>query len=489
VRAYPFTASANISYRFLRHGRYLKKGQNALDACDRNSVRLSCQERRTLCTDIVRFSLLIGREVQRAADKTITAVATPPADVSPWEQLALLENLRPRLEAALHAIAASPDCAARSEHVSLPLHMVRGGPSTLSRLARDPAGQRAWTQAALTDAADSQARIREQRAATTVQTAPNRIAADFLLSLAQETQALHRLALFCEEQAAADSADRLRQSMRRWLRETPFREGAASEVTSRPTPPEILLRSSPAYRSLYGVLRAARSGLCVDWSESSVLRFPVLEAWHLYEIWCFLCVGVVLRDLGWRPVETDCLQIVPAGMRLRLAHGRESRIRLRAPGRTGAGYDLELFYQPLFASANRATAMPGTGYRSLSHAMQPDIALVHNGRLLLLDPKYRPYGEVGDEQEDVDKMHAYRDAIVRIDPQTGKTLPAVEAAWCLFPGLPESPSSLPARLRTYPVPTSGQPFGTAGVGAVQIRPGTQNPEIIALLQHWLRSDT
>ena len=459
-----------------------------MDVFDGNSVRLSCQERRTLCTDIVRFSLLIGREVQNAYE-TIAAAAMPPAEVSPWERLALLKTLWPRLEAALHTIAASPDWAARSEPIALPLPMVRGGPSTLSRLVRDPAGQRAWTQAVRIDASDGQTRIREQRASATVQTAPNRIAAALLISLAQETQALHCLAHFCEDKEATDTADRLMQSTRRWLRETPFREAAASEFTSRPIPPEILLRSSPAYRSLYGVLRAARAGLCVDWSESAVLRFPVLEAWHLYEIWCFLCVSVVLRDLGWRPVETDCLQIVPAGMRLRLAHGKASRICMRAPGRTGAGYDLELFYQPLFASANQATAMPGTGYRSLSHAMQPDIALVHKGRLLLLDPKYRPYGEVGDEQEDVDKMHAYRDAIVRIDPQTGKTLPAVEAAWCLFPGLPESPSSLPARLRTYPAPTYGQPFGNAGVGAVQIRPGTQNPEIVALLQHWLRSDT
>lgn len=119
--------------------------------------------------------------------------------------------------------------------------------------------------------------------------------------------------------------------------------------------------------------------------------------------------------------------------------------------------------------------------------MQPDIALVQNGRILLLDPKYRSYGEAGQEQEDVDKMHTYRDAIVRTDANTGQTVPVVDAAWCLFPGLPQTPGVKLQRLRAYPAPAPDEPFGTAGVGAVQVRPGADNPELGALLRHWLES--
>ena len=111
--------------------------------------------------------------------------------------------------------------------------------------------------------------------------------------------------------------------------------------------------------------------------------------------------------------------------------------------------------------------------------------MIRNGRLLLLDPKYRSYSEVGAEQEDVDKMHAYRDAIVRTDESTGQAVPAVDAAWCLFPGVPPSSYSRPEPLRAYPASTQTQPFGTAGVGAVQVRPAAENTELTALLRYWL----
>jgi len=467
------------------------KDSKFLDASDQTSVRLSQQERTTLCSDILRFSLLLGREAQGENGESLPAVIVPEADSSPWERLLLLSGLWPRLDTALHSIAAAPDMAAQPALHSLPIYAVQGGPDTLTRLARSPADYRAWTQATRQEEPPLSARIQEQRSAHTVETPPNRIAADFLESLAQESQALRRLALFCDEPAAADAAARLAQRARYWLRQSPFCRCTRLARSGQACPTETLLRCAPAYHSLYTVIRQSRCSFHVDWSESAALRFPILEAWHLYEIWCFLRVGIALRDLGWQSVETDCLQVVQAGMRLRLAHGRASRIRFRRSHRTAPPADtgtvLELLYQPLFASAHRTSSRPQTGFRSLSHVMQPDIALVQNGRILLLDPKYRSYGEAGQEQEDVDKMHTYRDAIVRTDANTGQTVPVVDAAWCLFPGLPQTPGVKLQRLRAYPAPAPDEPFGTAGVGAVQVRPGADNPELGALLHHWLES--
>ena len=468
-------------------------GTNALNSCDQTQVRLSQRERTTLCSDISRFSLLLGREAQSDMRSETLGATTEisRAESSPLERLRLLATLWPRLEAALHAIAACPDSALASLPQLLLIQTARGNAATLAGLARNPADHRAWAQTTRQSAPGSPARIRELRPARTVQTAANRIAGGFLAVLAEETRALQRLAHFCEESAAVATAEQLNHNLRHWLRKTPFSECGAPGRTAPAFAAETLLRCSPAYRSLYAVIGTLKSGLSVDWSESAVLRFPILEAWHLYEIWCFLRVGMALREIGWQPVETDCLQIVPTGMRLRLAHGKASRIRFRAPNSSAASSStdvgLELMYQPLYPSANRTSTLPAQGYRSLSHDMQPDIALVKNSRLLLLDPKYRPYGEIGDEQEDVDKMHTYRDAIVRTDASTGRPVPAVDAAWCLFPGVPISASSGHERLRAYPASTPEQPFGTAGVGAVQARPGVENIEFVALLRHWLEA--
>jgi hypothetical protein len=465
---------------------------HALDASQPTSVRLSSQERTLLCAEIHRFSLLLGRETPCGNAESVAVATDSRAECSPWERLALLVDLSPRLQSALQGIAASPDSATTETPHSVPFHAVRGGPATLARLARNPADHSAWIRTTRHAEADTPARVQEQRSTLTLQTSPNRIAADFLESLAREIRALHRLALFCEESDAIAASAKLSQQIRHWRRQSPFCDCATPNQNFSPLPAETLLRCAPAYRSLYTVICRSRSGFRIDWSDSAILRFPVIEAWHLYEIWCFLRVGVALRSLGWQPFENDCLQIAQAGMRLRLAHGKASRIRFRAADRSQASSDadavLELLYQPLFASANRTSGLPRTTFRSLSHVMQPDIALVRNGRLLLLDPKYRPYGEIGEEQEDVDKMHTYRDAIVRTDSDTGRTIPAVDAAWCLFPGLPASPTSRPKPMRAYPASTPTLPFGTAGIGAVQVRPGAENRELAALLRHWLDSD-
>jgi len=402
-----------------------------------------------------------------------------------------LAALWPRLEAALQSIAASPDSASLPTVHSLPIQTARGNPATLARLARNPADHRAWIQETRQPEPTTPIRIQEQRPTHTVQTAANRIAARFLTELAQEIHALLRLSQFCEELHAVTLASGMAQNVRHWLQRSPFSECIPPTRNGTTLSTEPLLRCSPAYRSLSNVLHQCRSGLHIDWTDSAIIRFPALEAWHLYEIWCFLRVGVALRALDWQPFETDCLQIVQAGMRLRLAHGKASRIRFQAPaGMTTSDRGdaaLELVYQPLFASANRTSARLLSGYRSLSHVMQPDIALVRNGRLLVLDPKYRSYEELGGEQEDIDKMHTYRDAIVHINADTGQTVPAVDAAWCLFPGVAVSPHSRPNRLRAYPASTPDQPFGTAGIGAVQVRPGTENVELTELVRYWLQS--
>ena len=157
---------------------------------------------------------------------------------------------------------------------------------------------------------------------------------------------------------------------------------------------------------------------------------------------------------------------------------------------------LELFYQPLFLSANRdavpaagAAPMSGEerasegGFASLTHTMQPDIGLCREGRWLLLDPKFRTYTEPGAEQADVDKMHTYRDAIVRRSSRHR----AVTAAWCLFPGEAAEEIALQTAIRAYPVATAERPFGAAGIGALRLRPG--DPGSAAGLEQWLKTET
>lgn len=107
--------------------------------------------------------------------------------------------------------------------------------------------------------------------------------------------------------------------------------------------------------------------------------------------------------------------------------GGQSALDLRHPD----GRRLRIIPQRTFGSA-------GNGFGSLSFSQIPDITVElvdadGRARLLVLDPKYKvrdSNGTVGPKKDDIDKMHAYRDAI--IDRMTGQRV--VHHAAILYPG-------------------------------------------------------
>jgi hypothetical protein len=331
--------------------------------------------------------------------------------------------------------------------------------------------------------------------------------------VAREAQHLAALAAFCADRDGAARAQRLARAAGEW--QAVFQRPALPPLT---TSQRAHLRCAPqwsrwppACRALYACWQKLHWPLHFDWSGDPLLQLPALEGWRLYEIWCFLTVADCLLRNGWIPLASSSnngiLHCAPDGMRLRLATGRASMLRFRPPGR-GRATPLLLSYQPLFASANRRPtgdeteqlnavsrheaepdaaddAAPLGSCRSLTHDMQPDIVLQWRGRLYVLDAKYRRYasreaanaaddGAYNALIEDLDKMHTYRDSIVH----RGRR--AVHHAWCLFPGRPH----LDPRIVAYPAGAPERPYGTAGIGAVALRPGSPMEALTGLLDCW-----
>ncbi len=508
------------------------------------SAQLSPLERRLLLEEIGRLSLLLGRDLAAAPVYALPlrqetgAVADA---ISPLERLRLLEALWPEMQTALCALTRRPARQLQLTTRPIPLEQSRGGPAVAAALVRTPSGHAAWSAAngrrlngkgscaprMLLSVTPSVPRelpcVPEPRPSLTTDTPANRFVVALLLALVQEASALARLAAFCGEEAEAERMREVAEAAGCWrvipcLREVNPPPEAAGQPDPSPGGP-------PHYRALFAVARRLHQPLRFDWAGSPLLCLPSLEAWRLYELWCFLRVGAALRAGGWQITGGELLRWGTDGLRIVPQTGRASRLCfMRAVGkgtarpngrqRDAAGAirsepeRLELFYQPLFPSANQQAQWPGqtrnagdgieetgSGLYALSHAMQPDIAIRRQERLYLLDAKFRAYAPSEAEREeealsslepgairqpaalleDIDKMHAYRDAIVR----DGK--PVVQAAWCLFPGTPENG---PDRI-VYPTATPQQPFGTAGVGALRLRPGWEAPLLDALLGAWL----
>ena len=355
----------------------------------------------------------------------------------------------------------------------------------------------------------------------------NRLTVSLLRHIEEEAKTLSQLAHFCDAQQESAEAERLVKMARRtrtgtFLRDCPGlrdRE-AAQEMTG-----DNIGRCSPPYRAVYRAWRSLHHPLDFDWSGSPLLYLPALEPWYLYEIWCYLQVAAALMRAGWHLTHSDLLRCTPNGLRLGLATGRASRLcfirkrkeepqsKIQTP-ELKSSERLFLYYQPLFASANQtAQRTMQTGIKqgkaadggekedgvesgkkdrkyvdaefafvSRSHAMQPDIVLHWNGGLALLDSKFKRYAEAEDAQDDINKMHTYRDAITRRSHSGAASMtrgaPPVSAAWCLFPGMgAANPEKVEAEaithnpLYAYPTATPETPFGTAGVGAFWLRPG------------------
>ena len=447
-----------------------------------DGVCLSARERRALLDDIARIGLLLGRAL--SGPNFAAATGKGDAPVAPLERLALLTALSREALPVLRCAASAPHSTLLSAVCRIPLPQARGGHHTATRLARSPQSL-SWRQAARTSHALLVSELRPQ---ITTDTPANRFLVTLLKEWEREIRTLCLLSDWCGETEAAregySAAAALQAELRRpeWQ---PLRTLSAKEKSEMA---DCAARWPAAHRALFGLWGRAQQGLHLDWSPAPLLSLPARPDWYLYEIWCFLQTAAALQSAGWHLRRGDAIAVTVQGVRLNLTTGRESRLHFMASThRESNSYSdstLTLTYQPLFPSANRT---PGLRPTSRTHAMQPDMMLEWRGKIYLLDPKYRNYERPDPASEtnfvrqsnalldDINKMHTYRDAI------TLAGRPVVQAAWCLTPGGPNADRDVVA----YPHSNAASPFGTAGVGAIRLRPGASDETLRRLLHSWL----
>lgn len=180
--------------------------------------------------------------------------------------------------------------------------------------------------------------------------------------------------------------------------------------------PTMVLMKRPAYRAAYEGYLDFHRGLMVL-LDAEELEAPLENLPDLYELWCTLQVLDALLEtatkLGWQVRHQRLVYPAAGGFYVQVLSGGEPLVRLGLPGDGG---EVAFF-------AQRSYTAKGSPLRSLSYEQIPDVAveLTRPGaapKVFLFDPKYKLKGEAdGDppaerpKKDDVDKMHAYRDAI------------------------------------------------------------------------------
>lgn len=458
-------------------------------------VSFSIHERFALLDDFARIGLLLGRDFTDSILPLRKGSEIAARDShSPLEQMLRLTERWNAAQSLLLQIAARQDIALTQAAVSVPVTQSRGGHSTAAEISRRPQNASAWLTAANGNGSGAGAsRISESRPQTTNDTLANRFVATLLEEWRDSALTLANLADFCAETQRAAQMREIAEQAARWRSRPEWRELRPLSAAQCATLSEHAARWPAAHRALAQTWLFERNELRIDWKNTLRTEWPALESWRLYEMWCYLKVAEALQISGWKiqsgqgtKEAESAIRVSMQGIALTLEKGRKSELNFKRGGET-----LTLTYQSLFPSAaqSRKRNEDSRRFVSRSHAMQPDICLHWRSRLYLLDPKFRAYEAqppAADEkadfiransamQDDINKMHAYRDAIVR--DQMG----AVAAAWCLFPG---GADCLQNPVIAFPPAAPGNPFGAAGVGAIRLRPGHATEILSRLLESW-----
>jgi hypothetical protein len=291
-------------------------------------------------------------------------------------------------------------------------------------------------------------RVLDTRVEHTVDVYENRLVKAYVSQVARR---LHRLRRLSIPGLVQDEIAELSRRLRGVTRQASFL-AEVRELDHTPDQVTMVLLKRPPYRAaLEGYLGFQRR-VSVRLEEAA-LDAPLQNLPYLYQVWGTLMVIEALLTVG----DTAGYQLV----------------RERLVGREGGGAFVRILpdggpavvlAHPTSGTEVRLTpersypAGPGAGLRSITYTQRPDVAIEirtpgHRPRVVLFDPKYKLDGEalaeeVGDgkpKKVDIDKMHAYRDAIRDVDGER-----VVDYAAILYPGPDQSFGGGIGALSAYP---------------------------------------
>ena len=312
---------------------------------------------------------------------------------------------RPGLAQTLRSISLDPHRIFRSDDVWMRADRVRHPQPARLALAVAAAGNVSEDGTLL--------RLIDQRVEHTADVYENRLLKTFVGEVASRLRRL--LAEVADREAEFTQLEELNTELRN-------AERAATFLTEVSTPRDLpivltmVLLNRPEYRAVLDALVEFRRSVAVH-LEDAALDAPLQNLPYLYQRWCLLevidTVTRVAGDHGYRVVQERLYRRRQGALFIDVLPMGEPLVRYR---HDESGTEITLTHERTF----HLTGSP----RSVSFPQRPDIVLEVRAqdlepRLFVFDPKYKLDSEGLDEEglvgrpkkSDIDKMHAYRDAI------------------------------------------------------------------------------
>lgn len=252
--------------------------------------------------------------------------------------------------------------------------------------------------------------------------------------------------------------DVMRSQLQRLLQQDFLQIGDMKQVSIT-----LVLQMAPGYREVYRIYLLLMKGLSI---QGDLFRLSMKDLAQLYEYWCFLKIHDLMRR-KYELVSQDLIKVNRTGLFVTLDRGRKAKMVYRNP-RNGEVFTL--YYNSL---------PQGDGHSTLAQRPDNVLTLKKNDAAIeykyIFDAKYRlnpayegtpywkKYKQPGPEEDDINTMHRYRDAIVYQDLRNGEYERSMFGAYVLFPYPDE------VKFREHPFYKSIQ---LVNIGAIPFLPNT-----------------
>ncbi len=163
----------------------------------------------------------------------------------------------------------------------------------------------------------------------------------------------------------------------------------------------LVFKMASGYKECYYYYNLLSKALDIS---SGLYDISNKKLWNLYEIWCYIKIHSIIKELGYEAKENSIIQSTSNGLTLSLMQNKEAKCIYE----NDKGKRLELFYNKQY------NKLPTTNQK-------PDTVLCLKGvgktdRVYIFDAKYRIYidksGNICPMEYDINIMHRYRDSIV-----------------------------------------------------------------------------
>lgn len=164
----------------------------------------------------------------------------------------------------------------------------------------------------------------------------------------------------------------------------------------------LVFQMAPGYKEIYKKYILLNKGLDIG---KDLYKITPKKIYKLYEVWCYLKLHNILKDLGYEVYEYGIAKFSNNGLYFSLLQNEEAKMIYK-----NETSKLELWYNKTYS------ALPTTNQRPDTVLCIKNVSDTNDDRMYIFDAKYRisidGNGQPGPVEDDINVMHRYRDSIV-----------------------------------------------------------------------------